>query len=117
MTKSISLKKLCLCLGSLMDSQIWIAWKDCDWGWVYEITIDASYHSPKPFGKLQSVGRAVYRYIPKTGDRVALSRFARPNEDLYINLHPYLLKEYNRRWYLLVPRRMMASCLTSALTG
>lgn len=26
--------------------------------------------------------------------------FARPNEDLYINLHPYLLKEYNRRWYL-----------------
>lgn len=26
--------------------------------------------------------------------------FARPNEDLSINLHPYLLKEYNRRWYL-----------------
>lgn len=26
--------------------------------------------------------------------------FARPKEDLQINLHPYLLKEYNRRWYL-----------------
>lgn len=26
--------------------------------------------------------------------------FARPEEDLQINLHPYLLKEYNRRWYL-----------------
>lgn len=26
--------------------------------------------------------------------------FARPEENLHINLHPYLLKEYNRRWYL-----------------
>lgn len=27
--------------------------------------------------------------------------FSKPNEDLQINLNPYLLKEYNRRWYLL----------------
>lgn len=26
--------------------------------------------------------------------------FSKPNEDLQINLNPYLLKEYNRRWYL-----------------
>lgn len=26
--------------------------------------------------------------------------FARPDEVLQINIHPYLLKEYNRRWYL-----------------
>lgn len=26
--------------------------------------------------------------------------FSNPTEDLSINVHPYLLKEYNRRWYL-----------------
>lgn len=26
--------------------------------------------------------------------------FSKPDEDLQINLNPYLLKEYNRRWYL-----------------
>lgn len=27
-------------------------------------------------------------------------RFSFPSEELIVNLHPYLLKEYNRRWYL-----------------
>ena len=27
-------------------------------------------------------------------------KFSSPNTELVVNLHPYLLKEYNRRWYL-----------------
>jgi len=27
--------------------------------------------------------------------------FSRPNEKLHVVIHPYLLKEYNRRWYLI----------------
>lgn len=28
-------------------------------------------------------------------------KFAKPNEKIYIIVHPYLLKEYNRRWFLI----------------
>lgn len=41
--------------------------------------------------------------------------FAKPDDDLHINIHPYLLKEYNRRWYLICAAESDRKVLTFGL--